>query len=112
MVRYKFTPGWNPCKPHAEDAPRISKYHAKVFEMTRHYAKPFKIPRQKPKTKVLKITKYHAIRQGFRCATQLRGKVLLGTPSPSSDSTLTFSFPDHRWRLTAGSPQTTALIIT
>ena len=34
-------PGWNPCKPHAEDAPRLSKYHAKVFGMTP----------QKPKTK-------------------------------------------------------------
>ena len=66
--------GWNPCKPHAEDAPRLSKYHAKVFGMTRYYAKPSKYH---AKTKVLKITKCHAIRQGFRCATQLRGKVLL-----------------------------------
>ena len=41
--------GWNPCKPHAEDAPRLSKYHAKVFGMTRHYAKP---------------SKYHAQNQG------------------------------------------------
>ena len=46
-------------------------------------------------------------RQGFWCATQLRGKVLLGTPSPDHscpDSTLTLGFPHHRWRLTAGSP--------
>ena len=41
-------------------------------------------------------------RQGFWCATQLRGKFLLGTPSP--DSTLTLGFPHHRWRLTAGFP--------
>ena len=34
-------PGWNLCKLHAEDAPRLSKYHAKVFGMTP----------QKPKTK-------------------------------------------------------------
>ena len=49
MVRYKFTPGWNPCKPHAEDAPRISKYHAKVFGMTRPYAKPSKYHAKSPK---------------------------------------------------------------
>ena len=40
-VDHYLNPGWNPCKPHAEDAPRLSKYHAKVFGMTP----------QKPKTK-------------------------------------------------------------
>ena len=40
-VTCPYMPGWNPCKPHAEDAPRLSKYHAKVFGMTP----------QKPKTK-------------------------------------------------------------
>ena len=38
------------------------------------------------------------------CYAITRQSSIIGTPSPSPDLTLTFGFPDHRWRLTAGFP--------
>ena len=33
----KYVPGWNPCKPYAEDAPVVVKCHAKVTNDAKLY---------------------------------------------------------------------------